>query len=94
MTLFSNRYNNVTSTWRADCKLALLKLYIYKYALGYNDKLPYLCNLIRDGQISREEALARLDEEETISEDIIKEILHDFDISYIDFKAALKKMTV
>jgi len=42
---------NVKSTWRGDCDIALLKLYVYKKVLGFNDKIDNLSHLIRDGQL-------------------------------------------
>lgn len=71
------------STWRSDCDIALLKLYLYKKFLGFNDKDDSLSDLIRDGQITRDEALQRLEAEQYISESVIKNIVEkngmDFD---------------
>lgn len=85
---------NVVSTWRADCKLALLKLYIQKKVFGYNDKLPHLSNLIRDKQINREDALKRLEKEETISEDVVRGIVEELNIPHADFYKALEKIII
>jgi len=78
------------STWRGDCDIALLKLYLYKKTLGYNDRDEGLSYLIRDGQISREEALERLEEEGKISEEVIKEILERVGIDFSSLKTALE----
>lgn len=66
----------IESTWRGDCDIALLKLYLYKKLLGFNDKDDGLSALIRDGQISRKEALVKLEQKSHIPEIAIKNILN------------------
>jgi len=83
---------NIASTWRGDCDVALLKLYLYKKTLGFSDKDDGLSSLIRDGQINREEALARLKEEGEIPEKVIKEIFDKLGLNYLDLKLALRKV--
>jgi len=79
---------NIESTSRGDCDIALLKLYLYKKTLGFNDKDDDLSCLIRAGQISREEALERL-KKEVIPEEVIKEIFSKLGLNYSDLKSAL-----
>lgn len=83
---------NTSSSWRSDCQIALLKLYIYKKAFGFNDKLDHLCHLIRDGQLGREEALMRLKKEEKVSPSEVRQIIDEFDIPYRNFNKALNSM--
>jgi hypothetical protein len=78
------------STWRGDCDIALLKLYLYKKTLGYNDRDEGLSYLVRDNQISRDEALERLEEEGKISEEAIKEILDKLGSDFSTLKVALE----
>jgi len=78
------------STWRGDCDVALLKLYLYQKTLGFNDRDEGLCYLIRDGQISREEALVRSKEEGQISEEVIKELFDKLGLDFSDLKIALE----
>ena len=80
------------STWRGDCDVALLKLYLYKKTLGFNDKDDGLSSLIRDNQISRQEALDRLKKEGKIPEEAIKELFYKLGLNYSDFKIALRKV--
>jgi hypothetical protein len=82
---------NTESTWRGDCDVALLKLYLYKKTLGFNDKDDGLSSLIRDGQISRKEALERLKEEGEVPEKVIKEIFDKLELNYSDLKLVLRK---
>jgi hypothetical protein len=86
------RNTGIVSTWRGDCDLAQLKLYLYKKALGFNDKLDHLSNLIRDGQISRADAMERLDKEETTPEIVIDTILDNLGISSLDFKRCISQI--
>lgn len=83
------RRPDTKSTWRGDCDVALLKLYLYKKTLGFNDNDDGLSSLIRDGQISREEALNRLEKEGDVPEEVIAEILDRIGLSYSSLEAAL-----
>jgi tRNA(Ile)-lysidine synthase TilS/MesJ len=78
------------STWRGDCYLALLKLYLYQKTLGFNDRDVGLSYLTRDGQISREEALERVEIEGNISEKVIRGILDKLGLDFAALKIALE----
>ena len=80
------------STWRGDCYLAFVKLHMYKEIFGFNDKTMCLSNLIRDDQITRQEALDRLNEEEEIPDVAIKEFFEKIGVNYSDFEIALDKV--
>ena len=60
-------------------------MYFYKKTLGFNDKDVDLSDLIRAGQVSKEEALDRLEKEE-ISEKVVKDILEKVGLNYSGFK--------
>jgi len=79
---------SIKSKWRGDCDIALLKLHLYQRYLGFNDKDDALSDLIRDGQITRQEALDRLDDETFIPEEAIKFVLDKIGIEYAKFKKA------
>ena len=51
------------NTWRIGDASAPFYNYIYLYFAGFTENDVYLSNLIRDGQISREQALTRLQED-------------------------------
>ncbi len=82
----------VRSSWRGDCSVALLKLYVYNNILGFNDKTEGLSYLIRDGQITRDEALERVKQEENVPEDIIQEILQGLGLKLTDFSSATARL--
>jgi hypothetical protein len=77
------------SSWRGDCDVALLKLYLYKKTLGYNDKDTGWSYLVRDGQISRDEALHRLEAQAEVPDEIVQEIFDRLGLEFSDLKAAL-----
>jgi len=71
----------------------LLKLYFYKKLLGFNDKDDALSDLIRDGQLTREEALNRLESEQYLSPDLINEICMDHSIDYSRYIRNVEKVS-
>ncbi len=84
------RNPNILSSARGDCDIAILRSYLYKKTLGFNDKDCELSAMIRDNQISREEAFERLDFEGNVSEDLIKQIFYDLRLDYSDLYESLK----
>ena len=56
------------SYWRADCSLTELKNLLMREAVGATYMDAYLSNMVRAGEITRDEALARLATEGRISE--------------------------
>lgn len=54
-------------TWKADCDFADVKNYMFYKATGATYAETMLSNLIRDGQITREEALKRLGKSSGVS---------------------------
>ncbi len=84
---------DVESTWRGDCILALLKLYVYRKILGFNDKDDNLSNLVRDGQITRTEAIRRIETEGEIPEAIFEEFFNNLNIDFKEFKKSISKIS-
>ncbi|WMW25427.1 hypothetical protein RE474_01520 [Methanolobus sediminis] len=82
---------NAKSTWRGDCQISLLKLFLYKESLGFNDRDDGLSCLVRDGQLTRKAALERLNSEGSISLDTVMEIIDEMGIDSSEFKIALEK---
>jgi hypothetical protein len=60
-------FPGMKSTWRGDCYIGPVRQYLYYALLGYSDKDVHLSSLIRDGQITREEAMNRITEENNSS---------------------------
>ena len=88
------RNPDTESTWRGDCDIALLKSYLYKKCLGFNDKDDGLSSLIRDKQITRQEALERVYKEGEIPEEVIKAIVNKLGFTLYDLKNAISSFKV
>ena len=74
------------TTWRSDCKIHFIKEYLYKATLGFTKQDDLLSGLIRQGMITRDDALRRLTHDNEIPAEVISKVLaeHDLDMSQID----------
>jgi hypothetical protein len=68
-------YSSGTSAWRSDCAISFLKNYLLREMVGFNEKTELLCNMIREGMISKEEAERRLGSANVMPVDIIRRTL-------------------
>jgi len=65
------------SSWRFDCRLSYLKNHLMEHTIGSTEKEDGLSNMIREGMITRDQALERLESETVIPPDLIRELLGD-----------------
>jgi len=76
---------NVKSSWRFDCLIHYFKDYVYLKLVGFTERDELLSNMIREGLISRKEALLRLTGEyenlQSIGKEIIDDVLMKLNIS-------------
>jgi tRNA(Ile)-lysidine synthase TilS/MesJ len=79
----------VKNSARFGCEVDTLRQFLYYRTLGYNDTHVDLSYLIRDQQISKQEALDKLESSLDFSEDNIKYILSK---AKIDAEAFLKEL--
>lgn len=63
------------STWRFDCRIAHLKDYMYMKTIGMTEKDDFYAKMVREGMISRTEALKRLALENHVHMEIVAEFL-------------------
>lgn len=63
------------STWRFDCQIAHLKDYMYLKTIGMTEKDDFYAKMVREGMMSRAEALKRLALENRVHKEIIAELL-------------------
>ncbi len=68
------------STWRFDCKIGHLKDYMYMKTVGFTEKDDFYAKMIREGEITREEALRRLNIENQIRHEMISSIFQQINI--------------
>jgi hypothetical protein len=64
---------------------------LYRELLGFNDKDEGLSYMVRDGQVTREEALTRLDDEAAVPEAVVQEVLGRSGVDLADLEADLEK---
>lgn len=79
------------STWRSDCKIALLKNYLYEKTVGFTKNDELLGGMIRDNMITREDALERLASENVYPEQFVVEFLDELGLDYHDLDVALRR---
>jgi hypothetical protein len=77
---------SASSSWRFDCKVTYLKDCIQKSLLGLTEKDDFYSKMIREGKISRKEALKRIEQENIVSFEYIEELLSFTDISLQSFQ--------
>ena len=77
-----NRDSNLNTSYRTDCKIGIIRQYLYYKLLGYNDKDDHLSCLVADGQITREEALERVVKEREVPKETLKSICKESGIEY------------
>jgi hypothetical protein len=84
-------FPGMASTWRGDCYIGPIRQNLYKKFLGFNDKTTHLSELIRDGQMTRQQALDRLEEEEHLSEEVLKTCCAKSNIDYNEYIDIIKR---
>lgn len=67
--------SNFNSTWRSDCYVNLVRQYFLKKIVGYNDVDIYYARLLRKNEISKDEALKRIQLESNYNEETVRHIL-------------------
>jgi hypothetical protein len=67
--------HDLKSTWCWDCRIGHLKDYMYMKTLGMTEKGDFYAKMVREGLMSRQEALRRLENENQIHMEIIAELL-------------------
>lgn len=70
------------STWRFDCQIGMVKDFIYGTLFGFTEKDDLYSMMIREGLISRKEALVRLERENNVSIQRLNHVLkaHGLDV--------------
>ncbi len=74
---------------RFGCEIDALRSYLFLRTLGYNDANVDLSGMIRDGEMTRTEAMSKLDENQYIPDDYIKYIVSKAGIDAEKFMAIL-----
>lgn len=84
--------DSFSSSWRSDCFVNMLRQYVYKEMLGFNDIDVYYGQLARDNEMTLQEAMQHIEEEGRFDENVIRKVLKDFyDVDYDEIKKKMKK---
>jgi hypothetical protein len=70
----------VASSWRFDCRLDYIRRLMYHSLHGVTELRDLFSKMIREGILTREEALGRLAKEEKIPKEVINEVLNSVDL--------------
>ena len=73
-------------TWRFDCQISRLKDFFYMKTLGLTEKDDFYSRLIREGMITRSEALERLSTENEVVVDALKRLTETIGMDYSELE--------
>lgn len=82
---------NSDNTNRVGCEVDTLRQFLYYRTLGYNDSNIDMSYLIRDGQLTRQDAAKKLEKSLNISEEYIRYILTKAGVDAKKFMEKLNK---
>lgn len=68
------------SSWRFDCRIGRIKDFLYLTLFGFTEKDDLFSKMIRDGLITRDEALQRLEKENIVSLEAVDDCLSVCDL--------------
>lgn len=69
------------SSWRFDCKIGVIKDFLYMTLFGFTEKDDLYSQMIRNGEMTRETALQRLSEENVVSIEKVDACLKPYNLS-------------
>jgi len=79
------------TSWRSDCKIHLLRQYLYKETLGFTKNDELLSRMIRENMVTREKALKRLENENLVSHQFLTAFLDELGLDFADLDMALRE---
>jgi hypothetical protein len=79
------------TTWRFDCQISHLKDYMYLKTIFLTEKNDFYSKLIREGKISRDDALKRIELENIVQFSTIEQLLNKLNITSIDLRGESKQ---
>ncbi len=74
------------SSWRFDCRIGHMKDFMYMKTLGMTERDDFYSKMIREGQMTRKEALERLQVENGFYVEHIKQLLNEVGIQRCDME--------
>ncbi len=70
------------SSWRFDCRIGHMKDFMYARTLGMTERDDFYAKMVREGQMTREDALQRLRVENRLHVEHIKQLLSEVELEY------------
>ena len=70
----------VASPWRFDCRLDYVRRKMYAKTIGVSELRDLFSKMIREGQLTKDEALSRLSVEEIVPMSVVDDVLADLDM--------------
>jgi hypothetical protein len=83
--------DEIASSWRFDCRLDYVRRLLYASTIGVTELRDLFSKMIREGQITREDALERLKIENTVSKDVVENVLNQLGMKMTDFNLTIDK---
>ena len=77
------------STWRFDCRLDFVRRRMYASTHGVSELRDFFSKMIREDQMSRDEALNRLETEDCVSIDVVENVLGGLGLKLSDLNLTL-----
>lgn len=81
--------SEVASPWRFDCRLDYVRRLMYAATIGVSELRDLFSKMIREGQMTREEALERLRTEDVVPDEIAEDVLADLGMKLSDLHLGL-----
>lgn len=76
--------SEVESSWRFDCRLDYVRRLMYANTVGVSELQDLFSKMIREGQITREEALARMEKEDYVPISVVENVLENLNLTTKD----------
>jgi hypothetical protein len=76
---------NLTSTWRFDCYVGHLKEFLYLKTIGMTERDDLYAKMVRQGLMTRDDALIRLEKENPVQFEYIEKLLKQAGINDTTF---------
>ena len=81
--------DEVESSWRFDCRLDYVRRLMYASVIGVTELIDLLSKMIREGIITKEEALERLENENRVPRKLVDEILSSMELKIEDLNTPI-----
>jgi len=81
----------IASPWRFDCRLDYVRRLMYASTVGVTELRDLFSKMIREKQMTREEALQRISKEDVVSQAVVEEILEGLGLKLADLNLRIDR---